>query len=53
MTASFETRAGWAVRALLVCLALVALGQAAAPADASAARGEASINEASWKRAAT
>lgn len=45
MTGSQDARAGWTVRALLVCLALVALGQAAAPADASAARGEASINE--------
>jgi len=45
MTASCETRAGWAVGALLILLAVSSFGLAVAPASASAARAEASIYE--------
>jgi hypothetical protein len=45
MTASCETRAGWAVGALLMLLAVSSFGLAVAPASASAARAEASIYE--------
>lgn len=45
MTGSQDARAGWAVGALLMLLAVSSFGLAVAPASASAARGEASIYE--------